>query len=164
MEGLRAESSEYNPEMTGSASPSKMVGILLITHGTLGESLIHCASHAMGARPPYVMQIGVTPQDDPDQILPQAIKLSRTLDQGNGVLVFSDIFGATPCNIARRLLIPGKVEGVAGVNLPMLIRALTYRNESLGTVVDKALSGGAEGVMQMPFSQVRDAATGNRDR
>ncbi len=141
-----------------------MVGMLLITHGTLGESLIHCASHAMGERPPYVMQIGVTPHDDPEQILPQAIKLCRALDQGGGVLVFSDIFGATPCNIASRLLIPGKVEGVAGVNLPMLIRALTYRNEPLGTVVDKALSGGAEGVMQMHFTQVRNAATGNRDR
>ncbi len=141
-----------------------MVGILLITHGTLGESLIQCASHVMGTRPPYVMQIGITPQDDPEQIVPQAIKLSRTLDQGGGVLIFSDIFGATPCNIAARLLIPGKVEGVAGVNLPMLIRALTYRDDPLRIVVGKALSGGAEGVMQIPFSQVRNAASGNRNR
>ena len=141
-----------------------MVGILLITHGTLGESLIHCASHVTGGRPPYVMQIGVTPQDDPEQIVPQAIKLVRTLDQGSGVLVFSDIYGATPCNIASRLLIPGKVEGIAGVNLPMLIRALTYRTDPLRTVVEKALSGGAEGVMQIPFSQVRNAASGNRHR
>lgn len=141
-----------------------MVGILLITHGTLGESLIHCASHVMGGRPPNVMQIGVTPQEDPDLILPQAIKLLRTLDQGDGVLVFSDIFGATPCNIASRLLTPGKVEGVAGVNLPMLIRALNYRTEPLRTVVDKALSGGAEGVMPIPFSQLRNAASANRNR
>jgi PTS system mannose-specific IIA component len=141
-----------------------MIGILLITHGTLGESLIQCASHVMGGRPPYVMQIGVTPEDEPERIVPQAIKLLRALDQGNGVLVFSDIFGATPCNIASRLLTPGKVEGVAGVNLPMLIRALTYRNESLRTVVDKALSGGAEGVLQIPFSQVRNAASASRNR
>lgn len=161
---LPAQSPGYNPDISESASAPNMVGMLLITHGTLGESLIHCASHAMGERPPYVMQIGVTPHDDPEQILPQAIKLCRALDQGGGVLVLSDIFGATPCNIASRLLIPGKVEGVAGVNLPMLIRALTYRNEPLRTVVDKALSGGAEGVMQMPFTQVRNAATGNRDR
>ena len=110
------------------------------------------------------MQLGVTPHDDPEQIVPQAIKLSRTLDQGSGVLVFSDIFGATPCNIAARLLTPGKVEGVTGVNLPMLIRALTYRTEPLRIVVDKALSGGAEGVMQIPFSQVRNAASGHRNR
>ena len=150
--------------MPESASPQKMVGILLITHGTLGESLIHCASHVIGERPPYVMQIGVTPQDDPEKILPQAIKLLRTLDQGNGVLIFSDIYGATPCNLASRLLSPGKIEGIAGVNLPMLIRALTYRTDPLRTVVDKALSGGAEGVMQIPFSQLRNAASANRNR
>lgn len=149
--------------MSESVSDRNMVGFLLITHGTLGESLIHCVSNMMQGRPRYVMQIGVTPQDDPEEILPQAIKLCRTLDQGSGVLVFSDIFGATPCNIASRLLIPGRVEGVAGVNLPMLIRALTYRTDPLRTVVEKALSGGAEGVMQIPFSQVRNAASGNRN-
>jgi mannose PTS system EIIA component len=141
-----------------------MVGILIITHGTLGESLIHCASHVMGSRPPFLMQLGVTPHDDPQHIIPQAIKLVRQLDQGDGVLVFSDVFGATPCNIATRLLIPGKVEGVAGVNLPMLVRALTYRNEPLKTVIAKAISGGIEGVMQMPLLQYPNAAAGNRNR
>ena len=63
--------------------------------------------------------------------------------------------------LACKLLIPGKVEGVTGVNLPMLVRALTYRKEPLKTVVAKAISGGIEGVMQMPISQVRNAATGN---
>ena len=106
-----------------------MVGILIVAHGTLGESLIHCASHVMGSRPPQLMQIGVTVHDDPQAILPQALKLVKQLDQGKGVLVLSDLYGATPCNIAAKLLIPGKVEGVAGVSLPMLIRALTYRNE-----------------------------------
>jgi PTS system ascorbate-specific IIA component len=62
----------------------------------------------------------------------------------------TDIFGATPSNIAMRLLKPGHVEGIAGVNLPMLIRALTYRDEPLEAVVAKALSGGSEGVMRMP--------------
>jgi len=94
-------------------------------------------------------------------LLPQAIKLTRGLDQGSGVLILSDVYGATPSNIAGRLLVPGKVEGVAGVNLPMLVRALTYRNEPLKTVVAKAVSGGIEGVMQMPIAQVRNAAAGN---
>lgn len=138
-----------------------MVGILIIAHGTLGESLIHCASHVMGSRPPQLSQIGVSIHDDPQQVLPQAIKLVRGLDQGDGVLVLSDVYGATPCNIASRLLIPGRIEGVAGVNLPMLVRALTYRNEPLKTVVAKAVSGGIEGVMQMPQAQIKNAATGN---
>jgi PTS system ascorbate-specific IIA component len=138
-----------------------MVGILIIAHGTLGESLIHCASHVMGARPVQLLQIGVSVNDDPQLVLPQAIKLARGLDQGDGVLVLSDVYGATPSNIACRLLIPGRIEGVAGVNLPMLVRALTYRNEPLKTVVAKAISGGIEGVMQMPIPQVRNAATGH---
>ena len=137
-----------------------MVGILIVAHGTLGESLIHCASHVMGSRPPYLMQIGVSMHDDPQRVLPQAIKLARSLDQGGGVLVLSDVYGATPCNIASKLLIPGKIEGVAGVNLPMLVRALTYRNEPLKTVVAKAISGGIEGVMQIPAAQMKNAATG----
>ncbi len=138
-----------------------MVGILIVAHGTLGESLIHCASHVMGSRPPHLMQINVRLHDDPQLVLPQATNLAHSLDQGSGVLVLSDVYGATPCNIASKLLIPGKIEGVAGVNLPMLVRALTYRNESLRTVVAKAISGGIEGVMQMPAAQLKNAATGN---
>jgi len=127
-----------------------MIGILLVSHGAFGESLIHCASHVLGKRPLYVRQLGVTVHDDPDEILPTAEDLIRFLDQGQGVLVMTDIFGATPSNIAMRLLKPGHVEGIAGVNLPMLIRALTYREEPLEAVVAKALSGGSEGVIRMP--------------
>jgi len=127
-----------------------MIGILLVSHGAFGESLIHCASHVLGKRPLYVRQLGVTVHDDPDEILPTAEDLIRFLDQGQGVLVMTDIYGATPSNIAMRLLKPGQVEGIAGVNLPMLIRALTYRDEPLEAVVAKALSGGSEGVVRMP--------------
>jgi len=138
-----------------------MVAILIITHGALGESLIHSASHVMGARPTHLAHIGVSMDDDPQQVVPQAMKLLQSLDQGRGVLVLTDVYGATPSNIAGRLLVPGKIEGVAGVNLPMLVRALTYRNEPLKTVVAKAVSGGIEGVMQMPIIQVRNATTGH---
>jgi mannose PTS system EIIA component len=127
-----------------------MIGILLVSHGAFGESLIHCASHVLGKRPLYVRQLGVTVHDDPEEILPVAEDLIRFLDQGQGVLVMTDIYGATPSNIAARILKPGRVEGIAGVNLPMLIRALTYRDEPLESVVAKALSGGSEGVMRMP--------------
>jgi len=128
-----------------------MIGILIVSHGTLGESLIHCASHVLGRRPLSLRQVGVTSHDDPDAILPQARDLVRTLDSGNGVLVLTDIFGATPSNIACRLLEVGRVEGIAGVNLPMLIRALSYREKlPLAELLEKTLSGGMEGVMPMP--------------
>ena len=126
-----------------------MVGILIIAHGAFGETLIHCASHVLARRPQRVRQVGVTMHDEPEFILTQAQDLVRQLDNGSGVLVFTDILGATPSNIATRLLVTGKVEGVAGVNLPMLIRALTYREEKLDCVVKKAISGGVEGVVHI---------------
>ena len=127
-----------------------MIGILIVAHGTLGESLIHCASHVMGKRPLYLRQLGVTVHDDPEAILPQGQDLIRFLDQGSGVLVMTDIFGATPSNIACKLLDAGRVEGISGVNLPMLIRALTYREKSLPQLINKAIAGGQEGVINMP--------------
>ena len=60
-----------------------MIGILIISHGTLGEALIHCASHVLNKRPPGLKQLGITAQDDPHQLLPQARKLVKELDEGS---------------------------------------------------------------------------------
>ena len=137
-----------------------MVGILIVAHGAFGEALIHCASHVLGKRPLRVRQVGITVHDDPDAILPQAQELVRQLDEGDGVLVLTDMLGATPSNIAARLAVPGRVEVVAGVNLPMLVRALTYRAQPLAAVVGKAMSGGQEGVLHLGELPAH-AATGN---
>ena len=126
-----------------------MIGILIISHGDLGNSLIHCANHVMGKRPEHLMHLGVTIQNDPDVIIPKALELLKQLDCGDGVLILSDICGATPCNIANQLVNPGRVECLSGANLSMLVRALTYRNEPLESLVEKALSGGKEGVMRI---------------
>ena len=134
-----------------------MIGLLIVAHGTLGESLVHCASHGVGKRPLYLRQLGVTVHDDPDAILPQGLDLIRFLDQGRGVLVMTDIFGATPSNIACRLLEAGRVEGVSGVNLPMLVRALTYRELSMSELIEKAMAGGREGIISMPPSCAQPA-------
>ena len=135
-----------------------MIGLLIVAHGTLGESLIHCASHVMGKRPLYLRQLGVTIHDEPDAILPQGRDLVRFLDQGDGVLVLTDIFGATPSNIACRLLEPGRVQGVSGVNLPMLIKALSYRDQPMDVLIEKALSGAHEGMIRMPCGAAPEAA------
>jgi PTS system ascorbate-specific IIA component len=127
-----------------------MIGVLIITHGTLGESLIHCASHVLNKRPVRLKQIGITAQDDPMMMLPQARKLVKELDEGDGVLILTDMYGGSPSNISGKLLVPGKVEGVAGINLPMLIRVLTYRDRPLATIVTKAVSGGCDGVVRIP--------------
>lgn len=126
-----------------------MIGIFLITHGTFGESLIQNVCHILNKRPPQISQLGVSAQDDPLDILPMAKLLLKELDGGQGVLILTDILGATPSNLALKLLEPGRVEGVAGVSLPMLLRALTYRKNGMETLLQKTISGGHDGVINM---------------
>jgi mannose PTS system EIIA component len=133
-----------------------MIGLFLITHGSLGESLVQCACHVLNKRPPQIAQLGVSGQDDPLDALPLARRMLELIDTGKGVLLLTDIFGATPSNIALKLLQPGRIEGVAGVSLPMLLRALTYRDKDMETLVTRAVAGGRDGVMLMKGA--RDAA------
>ena len=135
-----------------------MIGILIIAHGSLGESLLHCANHVFGGHPPHVATMGVALHAEPTTILPQVKALVAELDQGDGVLILSDMYGATPCNVCCRLLEAGRVDVVAGVNLPMLVRVLNYRNEPLPVLVEKAISGGREGVIEVSKEACRVAA------
>lgn len=138
-----------------------MIGLLLITHGTLGESLIQTAIHVLNKRPPRLRQLGVTAQDDPLLLLPQARALVKELDSGDGVLILTDMYGGSPSNLAAKLIDSGKVEAVAGVSLPMVIRALTYREKSLEVMITKAISGGCEGVIRVPAFTLHHVATGS---
>ncbi|GAA5165934.1 PTS sugar transporter subunit IIA [Viridibacterium curvum] len=127
-----------------------MIGILLLTHGTLGESLIQCCCHVLNRRPLQIAQLGVSAQDDPLDLLPTARQLCSSVDSGEGVVVLTDIYGATPSNIAMKLALPGEVEIVAGLNLPMLLRILTYRDKNvIETVIQKAVAGGCDGVLHV---------------
>lgn len=126
-----------------------MIGILLITHGSLGEALIQCSCHVMNRRPPQLLQLGVSGQDDPLDVLPLARRLLNMVDSGDGVLILTDILGATPANTAAKLLEPGRIEGVSGVNLPMLLRTITYRERNMEVLVKKAVAGACEGVVHM---------------
>jgi len=130
-----------------------MIGILLLTHGTLGESLIQCCCHVLNRRPLQIAQLGVSGQDDPLDLLPAARKWLQQVDSGEGVIILTDIFGATPSNVAVKLIEPGRVEGIAGVSLPMLLRVLTYRDKNdIDTVINKAITGGCDGVLHMKGS------------
>ena len=126
-----------------------MIGILIIAHASYGEALVSSASHVLGHSPARVAHLGMTVREDPDAMLRKAKDLVRRLDEGDGVLILTDILGGTPANIATLLAVRGRVEAVAGVNLPMLVRSLTYRNEPLATLVQKAVSGGQEGVLHV---------------
>ena len=134
---------------TAAATGPSMIGILIIAHDSLGDGLAHAVTHVLGSRPPQFEVLSVAATDDPLMLLPAARELVSRLDSGAGVLIFSDIYGASPCNLVGKLLESGRVEGIAGVNLPMLVRAITYRARGMETMVRKAISGGCEGVLHM---------------
>lgn len=126
-----------------------MIGLFLITHTSYGESLIQCACHVINKRPPQILQLGLSGQDDPLDTLPLARQMLNLVDTGEGVLIMTDIYGATPANLVLKLLEPGRIEGVAGVNLPMLLRALTYRDKDMATLVARATTGGRDGIVNL---------------
>jgi len=126
-----------------------MIGLLLITHGTLGEALIQCACHVMNKRPVQLLQLGVAAGDDPANLLPLAQQMIKMVDTGAGVLLLTDIYGATPSNLAAKLLDAGRIEGLAGVNLPMLLRAINNRDKGMDTLLTRATGGGRDGVLNM---------------
>jgi len=138
-----------------------MIGVLVVTHGSIGEALLTSAAQILGAPQPQVATLSVWRQDDPDDLVLRARELLESLDAGEGVLVLTDIFGATPGNVVSRLLEDGRVEGVSGASLPMLLRVLTGRNgpapNKLQGAVQRALSGGAEGVVHMNTDRCLDA-------
>ena len=126
-----------------------MIGILLITHGSYGEALVQNACHVLNKRPPQLNQLGLSAQDDPLDLLPLAHQLLGLVDAGEGALIMTDLFGATPANLALKLLEPGRVEGLTGVNLPMLLRALNYRDKGMTTLLVRARDGGRDGILNM---------------
>ena len=138
-----------------------MIGVLIVTHGEIGTALLHSASQILGESPPQVATLSVWRQDDPDDLVLRAQELLAGIDAGDGVLVLTDIFGATPGNVVSKLLQDGRVEGVSGVSLPMLLRVITSRNASapaaLPAAVQRAISGGAEGVVHMNTDRCCDA-------
>ena len=126
-----------------------MIGILLITHNGLGDSLLDCVRHVMGKAPPNLRALSVQADDDLQHKEDEARAFIVQLDTGDGVLLLVDIFGATPSNIARRLYQPGRVEGVSGVNLPMLLSVVCYSGKPLAETVGKALKSGRECITLM---------------
>jgi len=134
-----------------------MIGVLIVTHGEIGTALLESSRQILGVPLTQVATLSVWRQDDPDDLVLRARELIEGIDAGDGVLVLTDIFGATPGNVVSRLLEDGRIEGVSGVSLPMLLRVLTSRNGSLPAAVQRAQSGGADGVVHMNQDRCCDA-------
>lgn len=126
-----------------------MVGILLLTHAPLGQAFIDAATHVFRGRPERLEAIDVNADQDTVEVRRLASEAICRIDDGSGVLVMTDVMGGTPSNCTLPLSQPGHVEVVAGISLPMLLRALTYRNDTVDVVVEMALAGGQNGAVRV---------------
>ena len=131
-----------------------MISILLITHGELGKSLIECATHVLGDKPLFLESLSIENDCTHESMFKQISERINLLDQGDGVLILTDIFGATPCNIITKIIKPGKVSAIAGVNLSMLIRTISYRNESFDSLISKAIQGAQDGIIPVSYTHL----------
>ncbi len=123
-----------------------MNGILLIAHTPLASALRDCALHVFPDCASGVQAIDVVADEDPQQVIRRARAAMQQM-QAEGVLLLTDVFGATPCNVARQLNDGVDTRLVTGANLPMLLRSVCYRHESLEALASRAQSGGTQGIM-----------------
>jgi len=138
-----------------------MNSIFIVAHAPLAQALRQCALHVYPECENMISALDVLPNVSPEETLAAArITLQRMQHLRDAhVLVLADVFGATPCNVAQKLIDGVRSRLVAGVNLPMLLRSISYRNEPLDALVQRAVMGGTSGVMQVavaaPQNQVR---------
>ena len=127
-----------------------MIAYLLITHDDLGDALLASATHVLGSAPEQVRVLKVRAGDTQPLVLERARELAATLDTSDGLMILVDIYGATPSNVACKMLdLSPRVEAFAGLNLPMLVKAIAYRNLPFEQVVAKTLEGALRGIVQI---------------
>lgn len=127
-----------------------MISVFIISHSEIANSFAYCLEHVLNKRVDNLVILPVKKTEEPALILIRAKEiLERQLEKVNGVLILSDIFGATPSNIAMKLVQPGVVEVITGLNLSMLLRAISYSTQSLDVCVQKSLEGGINGIIHV---------------
>lgn len=126
-----------------------MVGILLLTHAPLGRAFIDAATHVFRSEPAQIEAIDVVADQDPKEVYQLAREAIARINDGTGVLVITDVMGGTPSNCTLQLCVPGEIEVIAGISLPMLLRAITYRHNTIDVAVEMALAGGQSGACRV---------------
>lgn len=121
-------------------------GILLITHPGIGNAILHCARRIVVDCPLRTKCLEVPLDASIEKLTAQARDVVQRLDEGDGVLILTDIFGATPNNIARQLEQAGQVTVLAGLSLPMLVRLFNYPDNSLQNMCRNAIQGATRGI------------------
>jgi len=141
-----------------------MPGLMIIAHAPLASSLRTVARHTFADCAMPLEALDVTPEmpiEEIERLAREMLGRVRTPE----ALIFTDVFGATPCNVAQRLADGTQVKVVAGVNVPMLWRSLCYASEPLDAVIARAMAGATQGVMQVATSrpQTQSAKPGGHD-
>lgn len=124
------------------------IGLITITHNRIGAQITETAETILGPAPFVTRHFSMSPDDDPEQVERDIVAVIPQIDPGEGVLILSDLYGSTPCNIARRVSSKHRVRVVSGINLPMMFRIFSYANAGLDEVTSKALDGGRIGVIE----------------
>jgi len=134
------------------------VGVLLITHPGVGSSLLHIATRIVGRSTVPIKCLEVPPDAAVEPVCERARSMLKVLNRGAGVLVMTDVYGATPHNIAQQVACRHRNTTVlSGLNLPMLLRVFNYPNDDLDTLTSKAAEGGTRGIMTCPLESVGGA-------
>lgn len=140
-----------------------MNGIFIIAHAPLASALRQCVLHVFPDNAAGVAALDVQPNMPPEETLAQARIMLEQMGSAH-TLVLVDVFGATPCNVAQRLVDGVNSKLVAGVNLPMLLRTITYLNESLDALAARALAGATQGVMAVAITAPQNQVRKNHDQ
>lgn len=140
-----------------------MNGIFIIAHAPLASAFLQCVRHVFPDHEAGVAAFDVQPEMPPEETLAQA-KLALQQLGLSQALVLTDVFGATPCNVAQKLVDGLNTKLVTGMNLPMLLRAMCYRQEALDTLVGRALAGASQGVMQVAVTAPQNQVQRNHDQ
>ena len=128
-----------------------MIAILVISHEPLGTALINCLKHVYQDIPRQVAALDVVPDEPPEQAMVAARDLITRISDGSGVLVLTDLCGATPSRIARNLFEPHKIAVLCGVNLPIIIKAISLRRQPMPVtdLMDQLLATGRESIAEL---------------
>jgi PTS system ascorbate-specific IIA component len=133
-----------------------MAGIVIVAHTPIASAMLSFAEHTYGALPERVKAVDIPPHEDIKVSFDRVLKAAYGVNVGNGVLILTDVMGATPANVASKLESLGPLSGLdvpvvvlAGLNLPMLMRCISHRTEDLEEIVKKALAGGQNGILRL---------------
>jgi len=133
-----------------------MTGIIIVAHTPVASAMYGFAEHIFGKSPERVRAIDIPPYEDTKVSFERVLQAANEVDNGNGVLVLTDVMGATPANVATKLETSGSSSGLhpkvivlAGLNLPMLMRCISHREDGLESLALKALQGGQNGILRL---------------